>query len=591
MGRLPDIPEDSALARLFADPDVQDATAWFSLPGGSFLYRSGEPAQRLYLLRAGRLGVLRPDETEERQLLGVIRPGEPAGEMALLSGTPHTADVVALRDCEVFAIERDDFLAAADRLPDVMAELARLMVLRLRSSPQSRPVGAPSVYGFISMGQPPALRPFVEKVCQALKAMGFSAVVVGSEAAHAATEWFSRVEHDHNYVLYAAEAHELSWRAVVSRQVDRLFRIIPADAPAPRINPNAALAAPGNLQALADLVIMHPPDARFPRGSGTWTAAFNPARVLHIRQGDPAGVARLARLMAGQSVGLVLSGGGARAYAHVGAIRALRARDIPIDFVAGASMGAVIAAGLAMGWDDVELDARIRRAFVDTSPLDDIAFPILAMTRGEKVSTRLAEHFGDTDISDLWLPFFCVSSNLTTGNCHVHRRGSLARALRASISLPGVLPPVTDRNDVLVDGAVLKNFPSDVMRSLQPGPVIGVDVSRGRSINADDVARPHSIWRWIASGDWRKGPPIVSLLMRAATVTTGRDLQASREATDLLVTPDVSGVEIRDWDAYAPAVEAGYTAMENALNTLSGPVQTLRRQGRDALSLHGAGEE
>lgn len=538
------------------------------------------------MLRAGRLGVLRPDETQERQFLGVIRPGEPAGEMALISGTRHTADVVALRDCEIFAIDRADFLAAADRLPEVMTQLARLMVLRLRSSPKSQPVGAPSVYGFISMGPAVPLRPFVDRISQALKAMGYKAVVVGSEAAHAATEWFSRVEHDHHYVLYAAEADELSWRAVVSRQVDRLFRIIPAEAPPPRINPNAALAAPGNLQALADLVIVHPPDARFPSGAASWAAAFNPARVLHIRQDDPGGASRLARLIAGQSVGLVLSGGGARAYAHVGAIRSLRARDIPIDFVAGASMGAVIAAGLAMGWDDVELDGRIRRAFVDSSPLDDIAFPILAMTRGEKVSARLVEHFGDTDISDLWLPFFCVSSNLTTGNCHVHRRGSLAHALRASISLPGVLPPVTEKNDVLVDGAVLKNFPSDIMRDLQPGPVIGVDVSRGRSIAADDVARPRSVWRWLASGDWRKGPPIVSLLMRAATVTTGRDLQASRDATDLLVTPDVSGVEIRDWDAYAPAVDAGYAAMEAALDGLSGPVQTLRRQGRGALSLH-----
>ena len=241
-------------------------------------------------------------------------------------------------------------------------------------------------------------------------------------------------------------------------------------------------------------------------------------------------------------------------------------------------MGGVIAAGVAMGWNTEEMDERIRAAFVDSSPLDDIAFPILAMTLGEKVHVRLQEHFGEVQITDLWLPFFCVSSNLTTGAYHVHRRGLLRDALRATISLPGILPPATLDNNVLVDGAVLKNFPADIMRALQLGPIVGVDVTRGRSITADDVARPASVWRWIFSGQWRKGPPIVSLLMRAATVSSGRDLIASREATDLLVLPEVAGVEIRDWTAYEPAVSGGYQTMKEALAKLSKPVIDLRRR-------------
>jgi NTE family protein len=200
------------------------------------------------------------------------------------------------------------------------------------------------------------------------------------------------------------------------------------------------------------------------------------------------------------------------------------------------------------------------------------------MTRGELVGERLAQHFGDTEIADLWLPFFCLSSNLTQGAYHVHRRGLLRKALRATISLPGVLPPATDGNDVLVDGAVLNNFPTDVMRSAQLGPIVGVDVTGSRSITADQVARPASAWRWFLSGEWRKGPPIVSLLMRAATVSTGRDLIAAREATDVLIMPEMAGVEIRDWTAYAPAVKEGYAAAIEALDKLDGPVQAIRRR-------------
>jgi NTE family protein len=277
-------------------------------------------------------------------------------------------------------------------------------------------------------------------------------------------------------------------------------------------------------------------------------------------------------------VGVVLSGGGARAYAHVGAIRALRERKVPLDHLCGVSMGGIVAAGVAMGWDDEELDLRIRQAFVESSPLDDIAFPILAMTRGGKVSERLHDHFGDARIADLWRPFFCISANLTTGAYHTHRRGIVWKALRASVALPGVMPPATEGDDVLVDGAVLKNFPADVMRTTQLGPIVGVDVSGERNITADDVARPESAWRWIRSGQWRKGPPIVSLLMRAATISTGRDLAAAREATDVLVLPRTGGIEIRDWTAYEPAVAEGYRATLEALDRLDRPVQAMRRR-------------
>eukprot|EP01035_Chromulina_nebulosa_P012878 gene12878-17155_t len=152
-----------------------------------------------------------------------------------------------------------------------------------------------------------------------------------------------------------------------------------------------------------------------PFGREAWLDATNAARLFHVRDGVTADAGRLARVLTGRSVGLVLSGGGARAYAHIGAIKALRERGVPIDFVGGASMGAIVAAGVAMGWDEAEMDARIRDAFVDSSPLDDIAFPMIAMTHGEKVRERLRVHFEETQIADLWLPFFCVSSNLTTG--------------------------------------------------------------------------------------------------------------------------------------------------------------------------------
>lgn len=577
MANLPDIPDDSALARLFEGERAQGEAAWFSLPGGATLYDAGEPSDHLYFVRAGRLGAFRGEEGQEKQFLGVIRPGEPAGEMALIAGAPHSGHVVALRDSEIFSLPRDVFFEACESDPAVMTELARLMILRSRQAATKASVGEPSVYGFVGVGEPVAIRPLVDRFARELGKLGYMVTVLGAEAQHAPTEWFSDVEREYDFVLYAAETTDLGWRQVVSRQVDRLFRVGRGDFPPP---PGGILTGNEPLQAqnLADLILIQKRDCERPTGSEAWMDAARPARLFHVRRDNAEDIKRVARTLAGQSVGLVLSGGGARAYAHVGAIRALRERGVPIDFVAGVSMGAVIAAGVAMGWDGPEMDRRIQDAFVNTSPLDDIAIPILAMTLGNKVRERLATHFGDVQIADLWLPFFCVSTNLTKGAYQVHRRGLLRDALRASISLPGVMPPAIDHNDVLVDGAVLKNFPADVMRAFQLGPIVGVDVTRGRSITADDVARPASVWRWIFSGQWRKGPPIVSLLMRAATVSSWRDHVAARDATDVLVAPEVTGVEIRDWDAYAPAVADGHRAMIEALDKLKRPVTELRRR-------------
>ena len=577
MVTLPDIPTNSALARLFEDERAIGEATWFSLPGGATLFKSGDPSDQLYFLRAGRLGAFRREEGMEPQFLGVIRPGEPAGEMSLIAGVPHTGNVVALRDSEIFALPRDVFFEACDASPAVMTELARLMIMRSRQAATKSTAGVPSVYGFVTIGEPVTVRPLVDRIAREVGKLGFTVTVIGAEAQHAPTEWFSNVEHDYDFVLYAAEADDVNWRQVVGRQVDRLFRIGRGDALPPK-DGLMKTSDPLQSQNLVDLILVQKRGVKWPKGSEAWMDAAMPSRLFHLRRDGNEDYARIARILTGQSVGLVLSGGGARAYAHIGAIRALREQGVPIDFVCGASMGGVIAAGVAMGWNTEEMDERIRAAFVDSSPLDDIAFPILAMTLGEKVHVRLQEHFGEVQITDLWLPFFCVSSNLTTGAYHVHRRGLLRDALRATISLPGILPPATLDNNVLVDGAVLKNFPADIMRALQLGPIVGVDVTRGRSITADDVARPASVWRWIFSGQWRKGPPIVSLLMRAATVSSGRDLIASREATDLLVLPEVAGVEIRDWTAYEPAVSGGYQTMKEALAKLSKPVIDLRRR-------------
>ncbi|HOY77108.1 MAG TPA: patatin-like phospholipase family protein, partial [Hyphomonadaceae bacterium] len=339
--------------------------------------------------------------------------------------------------------------------------------------------------------------------------------------------------------------------------------------------------SPARQFRLVDLILLHHDGERPATRTLEWKYAADAARVLHWHGMDGEDCRRLARTMAGRSVGLVLSGGGARAYAHIGVIRALHEANCPIDFVGGASMGAIVAAGVACGWDDAEMDRRIRKAFVESNPLSDYRLPVVGLVKGHKVDARLKEHYDDQMIEDLKLPFFAVSTNLTQGTFQVHTEGLLREALRATISLPGILPPFVSQKQVLVDGAVLNNFPVDVMRDMHRGRIIGVDVAVApEGLKADDFVNPPGFIGWTLKHGFKSAPPIANLLMRAATISV--DPNKHRALTDILIVPTMKDVELRDWKEYDAAVEAGYNDMRQALADHKGPLSQIIRGNAEA---------
>ena len=146
--------------------------------------------------------------------------------MALVAGSPHSATVSALRDSEVLALTRDEFFRSVETDPEVMTELARLMILRTRQSAVGGVMGEPSVFGFIGVAPAGEDAPAGRTASPSrIGKLGYRVTVVGVEALQAPTEWFSNVERDHDFVLYVAEAEEIGWKSLVGRQGDRLFRV------------------------------------------------------------------------------------------------------------------------------------------------------------------------------------------------------------------------------------------------------------------------------------------------------------------------------------------------------------------------------
>ena len=546
---------DAALKQLLSAAD------WFSLPGGTQLPREGDNDRALFLVVTGSLGVFVPDEHGPLRQVAHVPAGETVGEMSLLTGEhSHSATLVALRDTELLRLGPKAFDHMMTRFPRVMFNMLKIVVRRLREttrhpSQQSRP----KTFAVVPMQDGLESDPTVRRIAEALIAMGAKSAVLDSLVAEETTEWFNRFEAEHDIVFYQGDTPDSTWTNFCLRQADRVLYLARADERMP-VHPFERHGYRTPQAVAPELLLIQGSDTapfRMPRHIELRRDLFGTHH--HVREGNPVDIKRLARFVAGRAINLVLAGGGARGFAHIGVLKALSEAGVPFDYVAGTSMGGIIAAGVAMEWGIDELRARVHHAFVENNPLSDFTLPLIALFKGKHVSKLLRHHFGDTRIEDLAKPYFCVSSDLTTGRDYVHRSGPLWRALRASVALPGILPPVTqDGGHLLVDGGVMNNLPVDVMAEEARGPIIAVDVSGEIDLRAADPQYgERSVWSLI----WdrmRGSPSIVSILIRAGTVGSTAQRKIVREQADFLFEPPLEGIGMSAWKSFDRAVEQGY---------------------------------
>jgi len=544
---------EPALKRLLAEAD------WFGLPGGTQLPRDGENDRAVFLVVTGSLGVFVDEERGPRRLVATIPAGETVGEMSLLSSDSHAASIVALRDTELLRLGPKAFDMLLTRYPRVMLNLLKIVVNRLRQTTRraSQKV-RPKTFSVIPMQNGVPMMDVLAPLVETLKEMGARADILTVDHHEEDTDWFNRFEAAHDVVFYLGDAPDSAWTHFCLRQSDRVLLFAHSDAGIP-LHPFERRFFKREMSAAPELLLVHPGGARAGLPSHIELRSDLYESHHHVRAGSRSDIKRLARFIAGSAVNLVLAGGGARGFAHIGVLKALQEAGVPFDYVGGTSMGGIIAAGLALEWDIDEITERVRDAFVDNNPLSDFTLPFIALFRGARVSALLRKHFGEARIEDLPKPYFCVSADLTSGRDHVHRSGLLWRALRASVALPGILPPVTaEGGHLLVDGGVMNNLPVDVMAAEARGPIIAVDVSGEIDLRAfDSKYGERPVWSLIAQR-MRGSPSIISILMRAGTVGSNAQRRIVREQADFLFEPPLEGVGMRDWKDYQRAIMQGY---------------------------------
>jgi NTE family protein len=541
------------------DPAARTALAarltWVSLPGGRPLFKAGEPAEALYLLRSGSLGVFR----DAGELAHLIAAGEAVGEISLITEDRRRFSVRALRDSELLRLDRDAFEELSLHHPRAALAVARIAIERLRSRHESEHRSSPRTFAILPVdGNVPA-RPLAMKLAAALGAYGRCVLLGAEHARERSSDWYAECEAGADFVIYLDTLGEGPWRQRCLRQADVL--ILPALA-SETARPWREVSAEQPAHAhhrQRHLVLLHPGHHVVLGAAGRWRGMFD-GPISHHHICRDADIERLARLVSGHGRGLVLAGGGARGLAHLGALRALHEAGRHFDAVGGTSIGAIIAAGVGCQWDVDSMVQTYRRAFVDGKPLSDWTFPLVALTRGRRAARMLRQAFGALDIEDLSLPFFCISTNLSGGGMVVHRHGPLWLWLRASSAIPGILPPVLHHGEVFVDGALVNNLPTDVMSQDGIGHITAVDIRAENALVADveESASPGFIRLWLERRSGIHRPGLLSTLVRAAMVNAEAASAGRRARADLLLTPQLEHVGMLDWRDWQRAIDAGY---------------------------------
>ncbi|KAK9451353.1 uncharacterized protein V1518DRAFT_379080 [Limtongia smithiae] len=290
--------------------------------------------------------------------------------------------------------------------------------------------------------------------------------------------------------------------------------------------------------------------------------------------------ARLARILSGNAVGLVLGGGGARGLSHLGVIRALEEAGIPIDIVGGTSIGAFVGGLYARDSDIVPMYGRLKKFSGRVASLwrmfFDLTYPATSYTTGHEFNRGVWKAFGDSRIEDFWLRYYTNTTNITHSRMEIHAVGYAWRYIRASMSLAGLLPPVTDDGSMLLDGGYVDNLTVSHMKSLGADVVFAVDVG-----SVDDTTA--MAWGDSLSGFWvllnrfnifsrqPNVPSMADIQARLAYVSSVGALErAKRMPGCVYMRPPIEGYGTLDFGKFDEIYGVGYQFAKAMLERLVG---------------------
>jgi NTE family protein/lysophospholipid hydrolase len=571
--------------------DLQRLLVLQVVPGGHIVYREGDSAHTMFFLISGRLRVSRRGPDGSLQLYNEIRPGESVGEAGLILQQPRAADITALRDSTVAMLSRSDFerLLVLHPLP-LNQVFARAIYNHLRHASQAVVRRHAQIFVVVPMHEGADAHAVSLSLTQAFAKVGRAFHVTPQQGpvpdpvvtgVWQGKDRFDELEEQYDFLIYQGEGASSAWNRRAFRQADQVVLVTRADAlTLPGAVEQALQAEPGFDMKRKHLVVMHASTAGEPTAVARWQQGRDYERIYPVRTGHAPDFERLARFLNGTAVGVVLGGGGARGFAHLGVLRALEQSGIAVDLIGGNSMGALIGAQYAC---DVPLDEIRERTVRFARGGERPTIPVIALVSGRRVERDLRRMFGERTVDQLWRPFFAAACNLSRACTTAQDSGPLWRAVLASNSPVGLFPPVLHQGDLLVDGAILENVPVAAMRArlgtrLEKrhgnGTIIAIDVDVRDYMGVDPSLTRLSV-RSTLRGLLRWGvtapPGIGDILYRASHIGGLHQRPRTIAQSDHYLEPPVASFPLMAYGRAAQIAEVGYRYAMQQIATWKSP--------------------
>jgi NTE family protein len=568
--------------RIKAGDPLLDDMEQTHLAGGEWLMHQGDAGNSMYFLVRGRLQAWArsADGNEKGTFLNEIVAGDSVGEIGLLTGAPRTVGIQAIRDSLLLKIDQAAFEKLTPKHPALVLKLATNVASIVqnkstRTKPSTRNLKAISV---LPLDSTEATAEFCRQFSGQLRQEGSTlnlspdrfgelGAPVDSLGANetvpdALVHWLHDQEDEHRFLIYQCSASSPAWTRFALRQSDMVLFIGDASSdPRPGAWERQLANEAGEAVARKMLVLLQAGSGKPIRNTTAWLADRKTDFHVHVRADQPGDIRRVARIVSGNALGLVLAGGAARGFAHLGVYQAMEELGLDVDWVGGTSLGAIMAGALASPYSTEESIELARDAFVRGKPFSDFTLPMHSLISGGRMERLLRQHL-DLYIEDLPTPFYCVSCHLDTGAMKLHEHGYLPDALRASAAIPGIIPPAVVDNRLAVDGAVINNLPVDIMQHKPVGKIVAVEISSNKTQEVKYESVPSS-WavlrgRYLPFTRRHRVPGLSTIMLKATELGTLQRVQEQGKQADLLLTPPVRQFGMTEVKSFDRIVQAGY---------------------------------
>nr|XP_012639900.1 patatin-like phospholipase domain-containing protein 7 isoform X3 [Microcebus murinus] len=557
---------------------IDFALDWMEVEAGRAIYRQGDKSDCTYIVLSGRLrSVIRKDDGKKR-LAGEYGRGELVGVVEMLTHQARATTVHAIRDSELAKLPAGALTSIKRRYPQVVTRLIHLLGEKILGSLQQGPATGPT------------LRLTSDNIKQRL-----GSAALDSTHEYRLSSWLGQQEDIHRIVLYQADGTLTPWTQRCIRQADCIL-IVGLGEQEPTVGELERMLENTAVRAQKQLVLLHREEGPAPARTVEWLNMRSwcsghlhlrcPRRVFSRRslpklvemykrvfQRSPdrhSDFSRLARVLTGNAIALVLGGGGARGCAQVGILRALAECGIPVDMVGGTSIGAFMGALYSEERSYSQTRIRAKQWAEDVTSMVravlDLTYPITSMFSGASFNSTICSIFKDKQIEDLWMPYFAITTDITASAMRVHTDGSLWRYVRASMSLSGYMPPLCDPKDghLLMDGGYVNNLPADVARSMGAKVVIAIDVGSRDETDLTNYGDALSGW-WLL---WKRWNPLATkvkvlnmaeIQARLAYVCCVRQLETVKNSDYCeYLRPPIDGYGTLDFGKFNEICEVGY---------------------------------